>query len=171
MLRATLESYLPPTLEFTLIRLMKEAYYNAIGEEDTFIVDQDYVLNLGLIHGAVLTFEPDFHDAAQTFTWDWICSGHADQTDLGRALAPDSPYLGDTVMAAALGQLYSVRMQFWDGLNSGFREGFQCFAQQQVRFLLQRRDMITRHQFALHLIADSTVIPNYLSLSLSLIHI
>ena len=30
---------------------------------------------------------------------------------------------------------------------------------------LQRRDMITRHQFALHLIADSTVIPNYLSLN------
>ena len=32
-------------------------------------------------------------------------------------------------------------------------------------YLLQRRDMITRHQFALHLIADSTVIPNYLSLN------
>ena len=27
---------------------------------------------------------------------------------------------------------------------------------------LQRRDMITKHQFALHLITDSTVIPNYL---------
>ena len=28
--------------------------------------------------------------------------------------------------------------------------------------LLQRRDMITKHQFALHLIRDSTDIPNYL---------
>ena len=34
-----------------------------------------------------------------------------------------------------------------------------------LRCHLQRRDMITRHQFALHLIADSTVIPNYLSLN------
>ena len=29
--------------------------------------------------------------------------------------------------------------------------------------VLQRRDLITRHQFALHLIRDSTVIPNYYS--------
>ena len=37
--------------------------------------------------------------------------------------------------------------------------------QQEVKTFLQRRDLITKHQFALHLIRDSTVIPNYHSLN------
>lgn len=113
-------------------RAAQDAYYNAIGEEDTFIVDQDYVLNIGLVHAAINTFSYEFHEPAQTFVWDWICSGHAKSTPLGRALAPDSPYLGDTVMAAGLAQMYAVKMQYWDGLKKGFRQGFQCFAEQQV---------------------------------------
>jgi hypothetical protein len=123
---------MPVEIKANVTKEMKSAFYKAKAEEDTFIVDHDYVLNLGLIHAATITFEPDIHDAAQTFVWDWICSGHADQTNLGRALAPDSPYLGDTVMASALAQMYAVKMQHWDGLKQGFKQGFQCFAQQQV---------------------------------------
>ena len=71
--------------------------------------------------------------AVQSFVWDWICSGHADRTDLGRSLAPDSPYLGDTVLAAGLAQMYVNKMLYWDGLRDSFKLGFQCFSQQQVR--------------------------------------
>jgi hypothetical protein len=138
MYRAAKENFGQLTGQEKYFEEMKNAYYNAIGEEDTFIVDLDYVLNIGLIHAATLTYSYELHEPAQTFVWDWICSGHADQTPLGRSYAPDSPYLGDTVMAAALAQMYSVKMQYWDGLKEGFKQGFQCFAEQQVRFRLPR---------------------------------
>lgn len=67
---------------------MQDAYYNAIGEEDTYIVDLDYVLNAGLVHASLNTFSYEFHTPAQAFVWDWICSGHPDYTNLGRACAP-----------------------------------------------------------------------------------
>lgn len=66
---------------------MQDAYYNAIGEEDTYIVDLDYVLNAGLVHASLNTFSYEFHTPAQAFVWDWICSGHPDYTNLGRACA------------------------------------------------------------------------------------
>ena len=40
-----------------------------------------------------------------------------------------------------------------------------CLRKSANLLILQRRDWITKHQFALHLIRDSTVIPNYLSLN------
>lgn len=46
--------------------------------------------------------------------------------------ARDAPYLGDTVLAAALAQIYTVRMRYFDKLSSGYKRGFQCFAQGQV---------------------------------------
>lgn len=47
--------------------------------------------------------------------------------------AQDSPYLGDTVLASALAQIYVVKLRYFDKLRSGYKRGFQCFAQQQVR--------------------------------------
>ena len=57
--------------------------------------------------------------------------------DVDAPRPPDSPYLGDTVMAAGLAQMYAVKMQYWDGLKKGFRQGFQCFAEQpEYQFIL-----------------------------------
>lgn len=47
-------------------------------------------------------------------------------------VARDAPYLGDTVLASALAQIYTVKLRYFDKLSSGYKRGFQCFAQQQV---------------------------------------
>ena len=51
-------------------------------------MDLDYVLNVGIVHAALNTFSYEFQTPAQTFVWDWICSGHPDYTNLGRACVP-----------------------------------------------------------------------------------
>jgi hypothetical protein len=94
------------------------------------------VLNMGIIHAAVNTFNWEFHAPAQTFIWDWICSGKVEYTTFGRAFAEASPMLGDTVMAASLAQLYAIKMKGWDLFHHKFDRGFQCFAQQQARYLV-----------------------------------
>jgi hypothetical protein len=39
-------------------------------------------------------------------------------------------------MAAALAQIYAVKMRYFDKLKEGYKNGFQCFAQQQARYLI-----------------------------------
>lgn len=68
--------------------VVQDSYYNAIGEEDTFVTDLDYVLNLGIVHAAVNSFSYEWQSPAQTLVWDWICSGHPEVTGLGRVYAP-----------------------------------------------------------------------------------
>jgi hypothetical protein len=71
-----------------MLDCMQDAYYNAIGEEDTFVTDLDYVLNLGVVHAAVNSYSYEWQSPAQTLVWDWICSGHPEVTGLGRVYAP-----------------------------------------------------------------------------------
>ena len=65
MHRAAIEAYAPPGKEQAYFEDIQYAYYNAIGEEDTYIVDQDYVLNLGLVHAAINGYSYELHDPAQ----------------------------------------------------------------------------------------------------------
>ena len=65
MHRAAIAAYAPPGKEQAYFEDIQYAYYNAIGEEDTYIVDQDYVLNLGLVHAAINGYSYELHDPAQ----------------------------------------------------------------------------------------------------------
>ena len=65
MHRAAIAAYAPPSKEESYLKDIMYAYYNAIGEEDTYIVDQDYVLNLGLVHAAINGYSYELHDPAQ----------------------------------------------------------------------------------------------------------
>lgn len=67
---------------------MQNSYYNAIGEEDTFVTDLDYVLNMGVVHAALNSYSYEWQSPAQTLVWDWICSGHPEVTGLGRVYVP-----------------------------------------------------------------------------------
>ena len=111
MYRAATAQYLPQELASRYYTDMVDSMRDARIEENTHIVDQDYVLNMGIVHAAVNTFNWEFHAPAQAFIWDWICSGKVDYTNFGRAFAEEAPLLGDTVMAASLAQLYSIRMK------------------------------------------------------------
>lgn len=111
MYRAAAAQYLPLDKASVYYADMVESHSEARIEEDTFIVDKDYVLNMGVVHAAVNTFNWDFHAPAQSFIWDWICSGKVEYSTFGRAWAFESPYLGDTALAASLAQIYSIRMK------------------------------------------------------------
>jgi Glycosyl hydrolase family 9 len=39
-------------------------------------------------------------------------------------------------MVAALAQIYSNKLKYFDKIKKGFRRGFQCFAQNQARYLI-----------------------------------
>jgi hypothetical protein len=111
MFRAATERYLPDTLASTYYTNMVDSYHSAVEEEDTHIVNQDYVLNAAVVHAAVNTYNWEFHAPAQSFIWDWICSGKVRYSKYGRAWAEEGPYMGDTAMAASLAQLYAIRMK------------------------------------------------------------
>jgi hypothetical protein len=84
MYRASLTEYADPEKAETFFKHMQDSYYNAIGEEDTYVTDLDYVLNAGVVHAATLSYSYEWQSPAQTLVWDWICSGHPDTTNLGR---------------------------------------------------------------------------------------
>jgi hypothetical protein len=83
-----LDEYWSAWFWYSICGLIQDAYYNAIGEEDTFVTDLDYVLNLGVVHAAVNSYSYEWQSPAQTLVWDWICSGHPEVTSLGRVYAP-----------------------------------------------------------------------------------
>jgi hypothetical protein len=66
-----------------------------------------------------------FHTAAQSWIWDWICSGDVTYTTFGRAWHPRSSFLGDTALAAAMAATYVHSVRNWDkaNLNSQFMQG------------------------------------------------
>lgn len=37
------------------------------------------------------------------------------------------------MLASALAQIYVIKLRYFDKLRSGYKRGFQCFAQQQAR--------------------------------------
>jgi hypothetical protein len=111
MYRAATEHFLPQGLASRFYTDMVDSTKDAQAEESTHIIDQDYVLNMGVVHAAINTFNWEFHAPAQTFIWDWICSGKVEYSHFGRAWAEETPLLGDTAMAAALAQLYAIRMK------------------------------------------------------------
>lgn len=72
-------------------------------------VSEDYIINAALVHAALTTDTTEFHEDAASFIWDWICAADIQYTPFGRAYVPQSPLLGNTVLAAALAQLYAIR--------------------------------------------------------------
>jgi hypothetical protein len=66
-----------------------------------------------------------FHTAAQSWIWDWICSGEVKYSTYGRGWHPQSPMLGDTALAAALAATYVHAVRDWgkSHLNRNFMNG------------------------------------------------
>jgi hypothetical protein len=94
-------------------------------ERDSMAVSVDYINNVALVHAAVITKDWSFHSAAQSWIWDWICSGDVKYTTFGRAHHPESMMLGDTVMAAAIAAVYVNAARAWTHarLNTDFLRG------------------------------------------------
>jgi hypothetical protein len=113
MVRAANENYLPVKQENPYIAHMRDAYKAATDELDTFIVNQDYTLNMGIVHAALNAETYEFQSRAQSFVYDWICGGgrteKVDYTKFGRAFTEASPLIGDTVLAAGLAQIYALK--------------------------------------------------------------
>ena len=104
---------------------MRETFQLAYEERDSMAVSMDYLNNVALVHAAVITKDWSFHSAAQSWIWDWICSGDVTYTTFGRAFHPESMMLGDTTMAAAITAVYVNAARKWQTaqLNSYFLTG------------------------------------------------
>jgi cellulose synthase/poly-beta-1,6-N-acetylglucosamine synthase-like glycosyltransferase len=113
------------------MRILKGAAYN---ERDDLSVTPDYLNNAAAVHAAVLTDDPEFHSVAQSFLWDWICSGEARYNKYGRAWYRRSPRLGSTVMVAALAELYTRSPE----APKSLKMKYSCFAESQARYVLRR---------------------------------
>jgi hypothetical protein len=88
-------------------------------------VSLDYLNNVALVHAAVVTRDWSIHSAAQSWIWDWICSGSVRYTTFGRAHHSESPMLGDTAMAAAIAAVYvnaAIKLNMTDA-NGHFLTG------------------------------------------------
>jgi hypothetical protein len=85
----------------------------AFAERDSMAVSVDYLNNVALVHAATITRDWAFHSAAQSWIWDWICSGDVKYTTFGRAWHPESMMLGDTAMAAAIAATYVNAARGW----------------------------------------------------------
>ena len=72
MVRAANAGFLPVANENPYIAHMRAAYTAATQEQDTFLVNQDYVLNMGVVHAAINTETWEFHSRAQSFIYDWV---------------------------------------------------------------------------------------------------
>ena len=109
MFRAGNNKYYNAALTQRAIYQMQLSWQLATAEHDTNIVNQHYFLNAAIVHSAILASNADFHAAAQSFVWDWICSGGVEYTTFGRAFLDTAPLLGDTTLAAALAQIYALK--------------------------------------------------------------
>lgn len=116
-------------------------YYGAVSalmdrsfaELDVMETSTTFYSNAAVVHAAVMGSDYKFHAAAQSFLWDWVCSGQVRNTLLGRAYHETSPMLGDTVEAAALAAMYA-RYPAYAG--RAFIDGVYCFAESQGRYVL-----------------------------------
>jgi hypothetical protein len=97
---------------------MRTTFELAFSERDSMAVSTDYVNNIALVHAAVISHDWSFHSAAQSWIWDWICSGDVDYTTFGRAWHPESAMLGDTAIAAAIAATYVHAVRNWDLVSS-----------------------------------------------------
>eukprot|EP00892_Ulva_mutabilis_P001909 jgi/Ulvmu1/11719/UM008_0130.1 len=136
MYRAALAPDGLPSDQAKLMTDMQTAYRDATAEEDSGAVSLDDALNATLVYAALVTRSHEFHTPAQAFVWDWICSTNTYRTTLGRAIRPEALYLGDTVLAAALAQIYIVQLLPPEQMGGRYKRGFQCFAQQQACYLI-----------------------------------
>jgi hypothetical protein len=112
MYRAANAAYLPGNNAASAARYlahMTRARDAALAEEDSNSVSLDYMLNAGIVHAALNTETWDWHSRAQSFVWDWVCSGDVEYTTFGRAFVTAAPMLGDTVLAAGLAQMYALK--------------------------------------------------------------
>jgi hypothetical protein len=92
--------------------VMRSSWSDAIAEYDSMNINQHDFLNAALVHSAIGVpdqSDADLHAAAQSFVWDWICSGDVEYTTFGRAFLPKSPLLGDTMLAASLAHIYASK--------------------------------------------------------------
>ena len=105
----------------------------AYSERDDLAVTPDYLNNMAAIHAASISDGPAFHATAQSFIWDWMCSGMAVYSRRGRAWYKNSPLMGGTMMTAALAKLYSTTPQ---AAATGLAEWYSCFAESQGRYTL-----------------------------------
>lgn len=120
---------------FTYMQQLKRIAYS---ERDVISVSVDYLNNVAVIHAAVSTKDDEFHTAAQSFLWDWVCSGQVKYTTFGRGFYYLSPFAGSTVTAAALAAVYVYQVsKFADfDFDHDFYNGFYCFAESQGRYML-----------------------------------
>lgn len=104
---------------------MRTTFKLAFAERDSMAVSIDYLNNVALVHAAVITKDWSFHSAAQSWIWDWICSGNVRYTTFGRAHHPESMMLGETTMAAAIAAVYTNAARKWKTaeLNDYFLTG------------------------------------------------
>ena len=112
MYRAATENYFgadSAALAPHFFEAVRRSRDDSAAEVQTNAVSEDFVLNAALVHMAVITGAGEFHAAAQSFAWDWVCKIGITYTPFGRAYVPDAPLLGDTAFAAALSQLYAVK--------------------------------------------------------------
>lgn len=113
------------------MRILKGTAYN---ERDDLATTPDYLNNAAAVHAAILTDDPEFHSVAQSFLWDWICSGEAKYNKYGRAWYKESPRLGSTAMVAALAEIYSRSPDAPKNLKTKY----SCFAESQARYILKK---------------------------------
>jgi hypothetical protein len=104
---------------------MRTTFKLSFAERDSMAVSMDYLNNVALVHAAVITKDWSFHSAAQSWIWDWICSGTVTYTTFGRAHNWESMMLGDTTMAAAIAAVYVNAARKWKTaeLNDYFLTG------------------------------------------------
>ena len=116
---------------------MRETFQLAYEERDSMAVSMDYLNNVALVHASVITKDWSFHSAAQSWIWDWICSGDVTYTTFGRAHHPESMMLGDTTMAASIAAVYVNAARKWKTaeLNNYFLTGALLFQSGAVGLL------------------------------------
>lgn len=127
-----------PNLESYYYYAATTTFELAFSDRDSMAVSLDYMNNAALVHAAVITDDWSFHAAAQSWIWDWICSGDVTYTTFGRAYHPESPMLGDTALAAALAAVYVHAAEKWDVASSN---------QQMITGVHARRSLVCPRTF------------------------
>lgn len=116
LLRATMDDFRTANASY-YYTAARTTFELAFAERDSMAVSPDYMNNVALIHAASITKDWSFHAAAQSWIWDWICSGDVKYTTFGRGYHPESMFLGDTVLAAAAAATYVHSVREWDKAN------------------------------------------------------
>jgi hypothetical protein len=124
LLRANNEGYRSANASY-YYSAARTTFELAFAERDSMAVSPDYLNNVALVHAATITRDWGFHSAAQSWIWDWICSGDVKYTTFGRAWHPESMMLGDTAMAAAIAATYVHAAEGWKKAseNANFMTG------------------------------------------------